>query len=180
MPTPEVGNCLTSATRGPRRQARERRGITAALEHDLRSAAVPITIRSVVLAAVMLLSVACASAPPPAPVAATTTTARPGCNDALPEVVTAITSTLIGDAKKIGKAFMLEENNRQYVGANVYDAAGKELSTGDVWIIEKGKVYSLSTGARTHSNAADGRELPDKPSAGVGLGRFVAGCAHPT
>jgi len=137
------------------------------------------TARSVVFVVAVLLSVGCGSAPPPAAEAPTTIAGRPGCNAASADAVTAITATLIGDAKRIGEAFVIEENERRYIGANTYDAAGKPLSAADVWIIERNKVYALSSGARTHSNAADGRELPDKPVAGVGPGRFVSECVRP-
>jgi hypothetical protein len=136
--------------------------------------------RSLVSAAVVLLAVGCSSAPPPAPAAAVTTVnSRPGCIPAPAEPELLITPTLIGDAKKIREIYMIEENNRRYIGANIYDGAGKELSTGDVWILEGTKVYALSSGARSNSSGADARELPDKPSSGTGNSRFVAECARP-
>jgi len=142
---------------------------------------VTILTRSLVSAAVVLLAVGCSSAPPPATDAVVTTVnKRPGCIVATDDAVVLITATLIGDAKKIGETYAIEENNRRYIGANIYDAAGKSLSTGDIWILESNKVYALSSGARSHSSGADGRELPDKPSAGTGNSRFVAECAHPS
>jgi hypothetical protein len=141
---------------------------------------VNVAIRSAALTALVFLAAACSSEPPPAATAVTTANARPGCIVAPSDAVLTITTALTGDAKKVGETFGIEEGKRRYIGGNIYDGAGKSLSTGDVWIIEENKLYALSAGARSNTKAPDGRELPDKPASGVGNARFVSECARPS
>jgi hypothetical protein len=107
------------------------------------------------------------SAPTTAP-AATTTAAPfipPGCTPADPGDVERITAGL-KRGSALGETFVAAVGARKWINGNVYDG-NRRLSSADVWIAEaNGTVYALSGGARDLTTFADGRKLPDRPSAG--------------
>lgn len=105
-----------------------------------------------------------ASAPTTQPAPVTTVAfVPPGCTPATADDVQAITADLPA-GQRLGEAFTTTTGARRWINANIYDAAGRRLSSADVWIIDNGKIWGLSSDARRSS--PDGRRLPGNPSAG--------------
>ena len=87
----------------------------------------------------------------------TTPFVAPGCQRAAPEDVAVIEASLVDGAYRLGEAFVGKSGERTYIVADIYDAAGNQLSTADVWAVDRGQVFTLSGGARRYD--------PDLPEA---------------
>lgn len=111
--------------------------------------------------------------------APSTTTATPpgGCTPAPSDAVDVVASGLIGDAAQLDDTFVTAESDRAYFTANIFDVSGQRVSSADTWIIDSGTVYALSGSANEYSSFPDGRDLPDRPSAGNPVPRALQGCA---
>lgn len=69
-----------------------------------------------------------------------------------------------------------------YVGGNIVDAGGTELSTQDSWVLSNGVVYALTSDARRHTTLPDGRDLKthefDWTDYNDGVGKCVGDAAR--
>lgn len=138
----------------------------------------------IIAAATLVLALALGACAAPSETSSTTQSTEPaviapGCTRADPIDAAAITAGL-QSGHTLGEAFVAAIGARRWVNANVYDATGRRASSADVWIIEPTGVYAISGSASKLSTFADGRRLPDRPSAGDDIAyRLQTDCVIP-
>lgn len=98
-----------------------------------------------------------------------------GCTIAPGELVGQVEAGL-GEGLELGLAYTTTDGPYTVLGASIYQtrddlmgAADNRWSSADTWLIENGVVYALSGSANEYSEWPDGRDLPDNPSAGIGV-----------
>lgn len=97
-----------------------------------------------------------------------TTPELDGCTVAPPELVAQVEAGMVDDLR-LALAYVADDGGRQVLGASIFDATGERVSSADTWLIENGVVYALSGSANEYTEWPDGRDLPDNPSAGIGV-----------
>jgi hypothetical protein len=89
-----------------------------------------------------------------------------GCTPANPADIEAITANLAAAGNQLIDAFTVSENTYRFVMANVDDASGGRITSGDLWLFDQGgQLYAVSSGARDNSVLPDGSVLPGNPVA---------------
>ena len=88
-----------------------------------------------------------------------------GCKPAAQQDIDVIRSSMVDGASRLGEAFVGVTDGRSYIVADIYDAAGNQLSTADVWLVERSQVFNLSGGARRYTpNLPDAAYLSRPPT----------------
>lgn len=82
------------------------------------------------------------------------------CTPATPADVQTVEAALTGTGNKLTDAFVVEVGDYRYVVANVDDARGERLTSGDVWVVDPtpgplGGLFAASGGARDYSVLPD-------------------------
>ncbi|BBY43236.1 hypothetical protein [Mycolicibacterium celeriflavum] len=79
------------------------------------------------------------------------------CQEAPPDIVAAISEAFTG-GERLVSAQAVYAPGGIYVGGNI-DANGQRVSSGDVWIAQRGQVFALSSDARRRTLFPDGRDF---------------------
>jgi hypothetical protein len=112
------------------------------------------------------------AAPPPAAPPAPTTVVEPPCRAAPSGVVAAITAAFTDGEQLNNVQAVNAPQDMTYVGGNI-TRGGEVLSHADVWLVQHGKIYALSSDARRRTLLPDGRDVA---SAGDEYGTAVQAC----
>jgi len=105
---------------------------------------------------------------------APTAGATPGipCKEAPSTIVSIINATFTGGEHLENTKSVIGLHDLVYVGGNIM-AGAQRASSGDVWVVQHGGIYSLSSDARKRTLLPDGRDLA---SAGDQYGSAVIDC----
>ncbi|MGQ4619092.1 hypothetical protein [Nocardia sp. R7R-8] len=118
----------------------------------------------------------------PAPRPTTTLANAPiptGCQPAPSGVVATISAAFSDPSNTLADTFAVSApGGLVYVGANIMQGTTK-VSSADVWVTQRGSVYSLSGDARRRTTLPDGRKVLNA-SAGDDFGTQVQDCVTTT